>query len=84
LKRPGLEGLQRNAAIAIGNRGREEYLPALAAAGANPSPVVREAAGWALARIGGPRAAGLLAAAVANETDPGTRRALAAHAASNC
>lgn len=84
LKRPRLEGLQRNAAIAIGNRGREEYLPALAAAGANPSPVVREAAGWALARIGGPCAAALLAAAVANETDPGTRRALAAHAASNC
>jgi epoxyqueuosine reductase len=44
------EGLARNVAIVLGNIGRKsEALEAAAAA--SPSPVVREAAGWALGRI---------------------------------
>jgi epoxyqueuosine reductase len=54
LGRPGLEGLQRNAAIALGNRGDPAARPALAARAADPrtAPSVREAAAWALDRLG--------------------------------
>lgn len=46
------EGLARNAAIALGNRGDRAARPALERAAADdPSPVVREAARWALARL---------------------------------
>ncbi len=51
LKRPRRAGLARNAAIVLGNRptaaGREVLLRALSF---DPSPLVRETAGWALAR----------------------------------
>jgi epoxyqueuosine reductase len=52
LGRPGRDGLRRNAAIALGNRGphgdaTREVLEALAD---DPSPTVREAASWALGR----------------------------------
>jgi len=57
MKRAKLDGLQRNAALAAGNRAAPAYLPALAIALRNPSPVVREAASWALSRIRGERAA---------------------------
>jgi epoxyqueuosine reductase len=47
-------GLARNAAIALGNRGRPEDAAALArAAASDEDPVVREHAAWALARCGG-------------------------------
>jgi epoxyqueuosine reductase len=46
------EGLARNAAILLGNRGDAAALPALErAAASHDSPVVRDAARWALARI---------------------------------
>jgi epoxyqueuosine reductase len=51
MKRAKLEGLQRNAAIAMGNRGDEHYREALEAATANESPVASEAARWALERL---------------------------------
>lgn len=45
-------GLARNAAVVMGNRGDREDLGALAAArDGHDSPVVREAASWAIARI---------------------------------
>ncbi|MCL4838046.1 MAG: tRNA epoxyqueuosine(34) reductase QueG [Thermoanaerobaculia bacterium] len=53
MKRAKLEGLQRNAALAAGDRADPAYRPALAGALRNPSPAVREAAAWALSRIGG-------------------------------
>lgn len=54
--RPGREGLARNAALALGNAPDEAGDEALAAArDADPSPTVREAAAWALARRGLPR-----------------------------
>ncbi|MFM8290612.1 MAG: tRNA epoxyqueuosine(34) reductase QueG [Planctomycetia bacterium] len=43
-------GLVRSAAIALGNRPDPTAFPALAAALADPEPVVREAAAWALGR----------------------------------
>jgi epoxyqueuosine reductase len=48
LKRAGPEGLARNAAIVLGNRGGEKHLPVLEETGrSHPSAVVREAAAWA-------------------------------------
>ncbi|HUO87070.1 MAG TPA: tRNA epoxyqueuosine(34) reductase QueG [Thermoanaerobaculia bacterium] len=52
MKRARLSGLKRNAALAMGNRGEERYLPALERAAAEEEdPVVREAAQWAIERI---------------------------------
>jgi epoxyqueuosine reductase len=51
MKRAKLEGLQRNAAVAMGNRGDGRHLPALARALEEAEPEVAEAAAWALGRI---------------------------------
>jgi epoxyqueuosine reductase len=74
LKRAKQEGLQRNAAVAMGNRGDRRYQPALAEAlAAAGSPVVRGHAAWALGRLGGPAARRSLAAALPGEGDPRVR-----------
>lgn len=50
--RTGRSGLARNAAVALGNAGAVATAPALRrAAVADPDPVVREAAAWALERL---------------------------------
>ena len=52
--RAGRAGLARNAAIALGNAGDQTAVPALvAAATADPDPVVRESAAWAVTRLRG-------------------------------
>ena len=51
LWRSGRAGLLRNAAIALGNLGDAQALPALERALADPSPLVREAAAWAIKKI---------------------------------
>jgi epoxyqueuosine reductase len=51
LSRPKRRGLLRNAAIVLGNTAGPEALPALERALADPEPLVREAAAWALARL---------------------------------
>jgi epoxyqueuosine reductase len=52
LLRTGAEGLARNAALVLGNRREIEALPVLLqAAKDHPSPVVREAAGWAVLQM---------------------------------
>lgn len=53
LGRPGLEGLQRNAAIALGNRGDPAARSTLEALAADPRATegVRDAAVWALGRL---------------------------------
>ena len=51
LQRPRREGLARNAALVLGNRPTDRGLQALLGAlASDPSALVREAAGWALAR----------------------------------
>lgn len=52
LRRAKREGMARNAAIALGNRGTRRVLPLLQrAAETDPSEIVREAARWAIAGI---------------------------------
>ncbi len=51
LWRSGRDGLLRNAAIALGNLGDARALPALERAAEDGSPLVREAAQWAIAAI---------------------------------
>jgi len=52
MKRAKLRGLQRNAAVVLGNAGSPEDVPVLAASLANPEPLVRGAAVRALVTIG--------------------------------
>lgn len=71
-------GLLRNAAIALGNQGRPEAVPALARGLYDAEPLVRGAAAWALARIGGVEARGLLSARADSEPDPMVANEIAA------
>jgi epoxyqueuosine reductase len=52
MKRAKLRGLKRNAAVVLGNVGTPEDGPVLTRALADPEPLVREHAAWALERIG--------------------------------
>lgn len=61
---------RRNAAIALGNGGDREAVPALAQALGDPAEVVRAHAAWALGRLGGRQARQALAAARGRETGP--------------
>jgi epoxyqueuosine reductase len=51
LLRAKRRGLLRNAALVLGNQGDPAALPALRQAAADPEPLVREAAQWAIERI---------------------------------
>jgi epoxyqueuosine reductase len=57
MKRAKLRGLKRNAAVALGNVGTAEDVPALEAALNDDEPLVREHAAWALERLRSPRSA---------------------------
>lgn len=62
LSRPGWNGLRRNAAIVLGNRGDERAIPALIEALHDGSPLVRGAAAWALGQLRGQSALAALQA----------------------
>lgn len=67
-------GLARNAAVALGNIGTEDDLPALVTAlTTHDEPQVRGHAAWALGRIGGPRAASALGRARSADPDETVR-----------
>jgi epoxyqueuosine reductase len=52
LRRAGREGMARNAALVLGNAANKRHLPILQnSAQQDPSPVVRDAARWAVARL---------------------------------
>src|SRR5438552_1859991 len=71
-----------HAAVALGNSGNPDAVPALAAVLADPEPLVRGHAAWALGRLGGAAARRALEAARARETDGGAAAELAAALAS--
>ena len=58
---------QRNAAIALGNTGDPEHIPALARAMEDPAELVREYSAWALGRIGGSNARSILESCLKRE-----------------
>jgi epoxyqueuosine reductase len=82
MKRARLAGLQRNAAVAMGNRRESRHVVPLVEALRKGEPTVRGHAAWALGRIGGEEALAALEAALAAERDAGVldeiRTALAA------
>jgi len=59
---------QRNAAVALGNLGAEEAIPALTQAMQDPDELVRGHAAWALGKIGGSQAKQLLEASLSTES----------------
>ena len=60
VKRAKRRGLLRNVAVALGNWGSAEAVPALVAALADDEPLVRGHSAWALGRIGSAAALGAL------------------------
>ncbi|HVT59875.1 MAG TPA: tRNA epoxyqueuosine(34) reductase QueG [Thermoanaerobaculia bacterium] len=71
MKRAKQEGLQRNAAVAMGNRRDPRYVAPLAQALGSAAPAaVRGHAAWALGRIGTAAAREALDSALPSETDP--------------
>ncbi len=69
IKRLKLAGLLRNACIVAGNTGDASLLPALARLAQHELPLVRAHAVWAVRRLAGAGAAGLLTDARTAETD---------------
>jgi epoxyqueuosine reductase len=53
LRRPGSDGLKRNACVVMGNLGQTEAIPFLRKAADGESDLVSEHAQWALGRLGG-------------------------------
>jgi epoxyqueuosine reductase len=78
MKRAKLEGLQRNAAVAMGNRLERRYIGPLAEALREGEPVVRGHAAWALGRIGGEEARRVLEEALEREPDDRVREEIEA------
>ncbi len=81
VKRTGRDRFIRNVLIAIGNSGRPELAGSAEALLADPSPLVRAMAAWALFRLDGDRARALAPAALDRETDAAVRREWAAASA---
>jgi epoxyqueuosine reductase len=71
-------GLARNAAVALGNIGTRDDVPALAdAALSHDEPLVRGHAAWALGRIGGPVARTTLERVRTSEPDASVQSEIA-------
>jgi epoxyqueuosine reductase len=70
IRRAKRRGFLRNVAVALGNSGSREAVPALVAALLDPEPLVRGHAAWALGRIGGAEALGALQGRLKTEVDP--------------
>lgn len=69
IKRLKLAGLLRNACVVAGNSGDRSLVPQLACLAHHESPLVRAHAVWAVRRLAGEEAAGILADARAQESD---------------
>ena len=76
MKRAKLEGLQRNAVVAMAHRGEQSYVPALARTLKTGDPVLRRHAAWALRRLGGSAAVAALEEAKTVEQDGSVRAEL--------
>lgn len=70
VKRAKRRGYLRNVAVALGNSGDRQAVPALASALRDEEPLIRAHAAWALGRLGGEAARAALQAASLAESDP--------------
>jgi len=70
IRRPKRRGFLRNVAVALGNLGSVESVPALAKALSDSDPLVRGHAAWSLGRIGTAEARAALIEALRRETEP--------------
>jgi len=77
IKRIKRTRLVRNACVAAGNWGSETAVPPLIALLADPEPIVRGHAAWALKQIGGREAETAVAQALRHEADEMARREMA-------
>ncbi|MCS7015962.1 MAG: tRNA epoxyqueuosine(34) reductase QueG [Gemmatales bacterium] len=73
LLRARRDGLLRNAAVVLGNRKDPSAVPALQQGLNDPSPIVRQAAAWALGRIATAEALAALRTHLPQEQHPGVR-----------
>ena len=73
IKRTKRRGLLRNVAVALGNWGDPQAVPALAPALDDHEPLIRGHVAWALGRIGGEAARHALARCNQTETDAWVR-----------
>jgi epoxyqueuosine reductase len=69
IRRAGRAGFARNVCVALGNWRAPEAVPLLARALADPEPLVRGHAAWALGRVGGAAAREVLSGAAPSEED---------------
>lgn len=69
LRRAGWSGFRRNVAVALGNWGSPEAVPVLTSALADPEPLVRAHAAWALGRLRSAEARSALFARASVETE---------------
>jgi len=69
IRRAGRAGFARNVCVALGNWGSAEAVPVLARALADPDPLVRGHAAWALGRVGGAAAREVLSGAASSGED---------------
>ena len=69
IRRAGRAGFARNVCVSLGNWGSPDALPVLTQALADPDPLVRGHAAWALGRVGGAAAGELLSSAASSEQD---------------
>ncbi|HEX6749435.1 MAG TPA: tRNA epoxyqueuosine(34) reductase QueG [Longimicrobium sp.] len=77
IKRTKRRGLLRNVAVALGNWGAPEAVPALAIALNDEEPLVRGHAAWALGRIGSEGATQALSSRLEAESDTWVREEIA-------
>jgi epoxyqueuosine reductase len=73
IKRAKRRSLLRNVAVALGNWGSPDAVPALAVALNDDEPLVRGHAAWALGRVGTPGAVQALSSRVEVEADSWVR-----------
>jgi epoxyqueuosine reductase len=76
IKRSKRRGYLRNVAVALGNRGEEDALPALEMALQDDEPLIRSHAVWAMGKIGGEITDQVLRNQLESETDPGVIQAI--------
>lgn len=76
LGRPGFEGLRRNAAVVLGNRGDAAAVPALVDALQDASPTIRGAAAWSLGKLANETAHEALTSRLEIESDADVLREL--------